>query len=110
MKKIAIILFLSIAALFMIRMIILKKPSTEILYTVIKENLVETVRVAGTFNKTASDEEKALAYLNYQNAINALKQVNKTNLPPMQPCGQNRRHCLMRRMALIIRITTLPIP
>lgn len=80
MKKIAIILFLSIAALFMIRMIILKKPSTEILYTVTKEDLVETVQVAGTFNKTASDEEKALAYLNYQNAISAVKTSQQNKL------------------------------
>lgn len=80
MKKIAIILFLSIAALFMIRMIILKKPSTEILYTVTKEDLVETVQVSGTFNKTASDEEKALAYLNYQNAVSALKTSQQNKL------------------------------
>ncbi len=80
MKKITLILFLSIAALFVIRMIILKKPSTEILHTITKEDLVETVQVAGTFNKTASDEEKALAYLNYQNAISAVKTSQQNKL------------------------------
>lgn len=80
MKKIAIIIFLLIVALFVARMIILKKPSTEILYTIIKEDLVETVQVSGTFNKTASDEEKALAYLNYQNAISAVKTSQQNKL------------------------------
>jgi len=80
MKKIVIIIFLLIVGLFVIRMIILKKPSTEILYTIIKEDLVETVQVSGTFNKTASDEEKALAYLNYQNAISAVKTSQQNKL------------------------------
>lgn len=80
MKKIAIIIFLSIATLFVVRMIILKKPNTEILYTIMKEDLVETVQVSGTFNKTASDEEKALAYLNYQNAISAVKTSQQNKL------------------------------
>lgn len=79
MKKI-IIALLIIAGLFTTRMIVLKKPSTEILYTMKKENLVETVKVSGTFNKTATDEEKALAYLNYQNAVSALKTSQQNKL------------------------------
>lgn len=79
MKKI-IITLLIIAGLFTTRMIVLKKPSTEILYTMKKENLVETVKVSGTFNETATDEEKALAYLNYQNAVSALKTSQQNKL------------------------------
>lgn len=79
MKKI-IIALLIITGLFTMRMIVLKKPSTEILYTIKKENLVETVKVSGTFNKTATDEEKALAYLNYQNALSALKTSQQNKL------------------------------
>jgi hypothetical protein len=80
MKKAAIILFFLIVGLFVVRMIVLKKPSTEILFTIIKKDLVETVQVSGTFNKTASDEEKALAYLNYQNAISAVKTSQQNKL------------------------------
>ena len=65
--------------LFIGRTTLLKKPNTEITYTVKKEALVDTVQVSGTYNKTASEEEKALAYANYQNAISSLKiaQQNK---------------------------------
>ena len=80
MKKIVIIIFLAIVTLFVVRTIVLKKPSSEILYTINKEDLVETIQVSGTFNKTATDEEKALAYLNYQNALSALKTSQQNKL------------------------------
>jgi hypothetical protein len=72
MKKNIIILSIIIIGLLVVRTILLKKPSTEIRYTVKKEDLIETIRVSGTFNKTAKEEEKALAYVTYQNALNAL--------------------------------------
>ena len=80
MKKIVIIIFLAIVTLFVVRTIVLKKPSSEILHTINKEDLVETIQVSGTFNKTATDEEKALAYLNYQNALSALKTSQQNKL------------------------------
>jgi hypothetical protein len=80
MKKIVIIIFLVIVTLFVVRTMVLKKPSSEILYTINKEDLVETIQVSGTFNKTATDEEKALAYLNYQNALSALKTSQQNKL------------------------------
>lgn len=80
MKKIVIIIFLAIVTLFVVRTMVLKKPISEILYTINKEDLVETIQVSGTFNKTATDEEKALAYLNYQNALSALKTSQQNKL------------------------------
>lgn len=80
MKKNIIIVSIVIIGLLAVRTILLKKPSTEIQYTVKKEDLVETIRVSGTFNKTASDEEKALAYVNYQNALSAVKTSQQNKL------------------------------
>lgn len=78
-KKTFLIIGFIILFLFTMRLILLKKPSAEITYAVKKENLVDVIQLSGTFNKTVSEEQKALAYLNYQNAINALKiaQQNK---------------------------------
>lgn len=78
-KKVFFIVGFIILFLFIGRTFFLKKPSTEITYTVKKEALVDMVQVSGTFNKTASEKEKALAYANYQNAISSLKtaQQNK---------------------------------
>jgi hypothetical protein len=72
-KKVFFIVGFIVLFLFIGRTILFKKPSTEINYTVKKEALVDTVQVSGTFNKTASEKEKALAYVNYQNAISSLK-------------------------------------
>ncbi len=80
MRKTLIIIGFVILGLITVRSMLLKKPGTEILYKVKKENLVETIQVSGTFNKTASDEEKALAYVNYQNSLSALKTSQQNKL------------------------------
>lgn len=51
---------------------ILQKPDTRLLYTVKNEAFLETIEVSGTFQKTATDTEKAAAYAAYQNAISSL--------------------------------------
>ncbi|HWS48692.1 MAG: hypothetical protein WC503_05945 [Candidatus Shapirobacteria bacterium] len=52
--------------------VVLRKPDTRLLYTVQKETFLETIQVSGVFHKTASETEKASAYVVYQNAISSL--------------------------------------
>lgn len=52
--------------------IALRKPDTRLLYTIQNETFLETIQVSGTFHKTASETEKALAYATYQSAISSL--------------------------------------
>lgn len=52
-KKVVIIPIVAIVVFFTLRTILLQKPSTDILYTVNRENLVDTVQVSGTYT-TAS--------------------------------------------------------
>jgi len=80
MKKTVIIGTIIAVGLLTLRMFILKKPSTDILYVVKKEDLIESVKVSGTFYKTALDEDRALAYANYENALSALKLSNQSKL------------------------------
>ncbi len=54
------------------KFLVLQKPDTRLLHTVQKETFLETVQVSGTFNKTATDTEKASAYATYQSAISSL--------------------------------------
>lgn len=108
-KKIFFIISVVLIAFFVLRIFLLQKPSTDILYTVKKGSLVDTIKVSGTYrtaaqtkvyspakgiitqlfvaNKdvvakgeplfhvesTATDEEKAAAMADYQNAISSLK-------------------------------------
>lgn len=52
-KKIILVIVIGVLAFIIIRSIILQKPSTQINYTVNRENLVDTVQVSGTYT-TAS--------------------------------------------------------
>ncbi len=80
MKKTVIIGTIIVVGLLILRMFILKKPDTDIRYVIKKEDLIEMVKVSGTFYKTALDEDRALAYANYENALSTLKLSNQSKL------------------------------
>jgi HlyD family secretion protein len=52
-KKLFLIPIIAIVVFFTLRTIILQKPSPDILYTVTRENLVDTVQVSGTYTTAA---------------------------------------------------------
>ncbi|EKE13281.1 MAG: hypothetical protein ACD_13C00045G0005 [uncultured bacterium] len=71
-RKIYLIGFVFIALILVLRFTVLQKRDTRLLYTVKDNTFVETVKVSGTYNKTASDTQKAVSYAAYQNAVSAL--------------------------------------
>jgi len=71
-KKVYIVGLLVVLSLLAFKFLVLQKPDTRLLYTAQKEIFVETIQVSGTFHKTATDTEKAVAYAAYQNAISSL--------------------------------------
>lgn len=70
-KKYLIIALIIVLAIGF-KTIALRKPDTRLLYTIQNETFLETIQVSGTFHKTASETEKALAYATYQSAISSL--------------------------------------
>ena len=55
-KKIYVILIIALALFLLIRAVLLRKPDTELTYTVKKEDLIDTVQVSGTYT-TASQTQ-----------------------------------------------------
>lgn len=72
-KKLYIFIFLIIAVSLVFRLSILKKPDTRLIDVVQKGTFTESIKVSGVFNKTASDEQKAVAIAAYQSTLSTLE-------------------------------------